>query len=136
MKKMMTVMVAAVLILAGCSGGSDDATATPSTSLKVTSTTVDPDLETQDAYEACQGWISDRLKSPATAIFPDLDDPKVRATEGEFYRLSTPTPTFKFESYVDSENGFGALIRTGWSCEVFRYGAGWNDVSVEFNEDF
>lgn len=62
--------------------------------------------------DACHGAVKDRLKSPATAQFG-----------GEFRREST-TP--ELTGYVDSQNGFGALVRSTWVCTGTATDVGWS----------
>lgn len=53
---------------------------------------------------AAQSDVSNYLKSPATAVFPDvLGDDWTVARDSDFFYVS---------SYVDSQNGFGATLRT------------------------
>ena len=61
------------------------------------------------AYAACVTAVTDRLKAPATAEFAGIDDVEV-TKDGGNYTIS---------GAVDSENGFGALIRSSWMCDVF-----------------
>lgn len=61
----------------------------------------------RDVIRACQGWAKERLKAPATAEFPD----GATASEG-------PPDTWAVRGEVDSENSFGALIRSGYRCTV------------------
>lgn len=63
-------------------------------------------LET--AYDRCQEEVTDRLKAPGTARFPDLEDVDSRVTTREI----------SIDGYVDAENGFGALLRLTWSCQI------------------
>jgi hypothetical protein len=56
---------------------------------------------------ACQEQVRARLKSPATAQFPPF--PEVRGNEQGLAMVI---------SHVDSQNSFGALLRTQWICEV------------------
>jgi hypothetical protein len=58
-----------------------------------------------------QQFVRDRLKAPSTAEFPIAMD------DDDQYRKINDS-TFKVESYVDSENGFGAKIRTNYSCMI------------------
>jgi hypothetical protein len=53
----------------------------------------------------CEGFIADRLRAPATAEFPA---PETRKAGREYTVVGA----------VDSENGFGAMIRTGYVCTV------------------
>lgn len=60
-----------------------------------------------EARSVCEGWVEDRLKSPATADFSGVS---TRAVGGQY----------EVAGQVDAENGFGATVRTAWTCAV-RY---------------
>ena len=60
------------------------------------------------AQAVCEEFVKDRLKSPATADFSDEE------------RLQMSETVFVVTGSVDSENGFGALIRNNFTCRV-RY---------------
>ena len=64
-----------------------------------------------DAYIDAQAIIEKTLKAPSTAKFPSSSHATVEhyATDG-----------FKISSYVDSQNGFGAMIRSEWTV-LFEY---------------
>lgn len=66
------------------------------------------EADNSDAFHACEQFITNRLKSPKTAEFPWSGDAKIIRTGNNF----------KVRSYVDSQNGFGALIRTYFVCTV------------------
>lgn len=57
-----------------------------------------------DARVACQNFIEERLVSPATAEFAG--------------RPERVGDVWLWRTEVDSENGFGALVRTRWECAV------------------
>lgn len=63
------------------------------------------------AYNYAKDFIKDRLKSPSTAEFPGTFEKKnhVRDLGNGQYQIS---------SWVDSQNGFGAKIRSRWSCKI------------------
>ena len=65
------------------------------------------------AFVICQHFVKDRLKSPATAVFP-------LSTDTQTDHLSTVQ--FRNHAYVDSQNGFGANIRTHYTCTVSSTG--------------
>jgi hypothetical protein len=70
------------------------------------------DKPTEDgAFGACRGFVSDRLRAPATAKFRDLTSDGASAD-------STAENQFSVRASVDAENGFGALIRSSYRCEV------------------
>jgi hypothetical protein len=61
--------------------------------------------------KACEAWVSDQLSAPATASFSneqwfDGDNPEVFGD-------------------VDSENGFGAMLRTHFVCSMQRQDGTW-----------
>lgn len=68
------------------------------------------------AFDVCTQFVKDRLRAPATASFRNYfeDDGEVVVTGG-------PT-VFTVRSSVDSENGFGAKIRSNFVCEVRHTG--------------
>jgi hypothetical protein len=61
-----------------------------------------------DAHLICQQFVKDRLRSPSTAKFADLNDVKAFKEAGHFTVLG----------YGDSQNGFGAQVRTRYTCSV------------------
>jgi len=61
----------------------------------------------------CKQFVTDRLKAPATAVFPSSID-----TQTE--KLSAVQ--FRNHAYVDSQNGFGANIRMQYTCTVTNTG--------------
>lgn len=65
------------------------------------------DLEVQRAGAkiACQDMVRDRLKSPASAQFSGV----VASGAG---------PLFTVRGKVDSQNSFGAMLRSSFSCQL------------------
>lgn len=67
---------------------------------------------TTEAFVMSQSFVSQKLRAPATASYPWITDDAVSVTptggECEFIVLA----------YVDSQNGFGALIRSKYSIRV------------------
>lgn len=61
------------------------------------------------AYAMCQDWVKGRLQSPGSADFPFGDVTKTEDLGHGAYRI---------RSYVDSQNGFGALVRTKYDCST------------------
>ena len=119
MKRTALVLSAAGLLgLAACGGGEEVAEGSPAPTAAPTSSSFVPptDEEKQEtALAACQEDVRDRLKSPGSAVFPAFEDVQ--------FELSTPT-TVEVESYVDSQNSFGALLRSEWQCTARVYGDG------------
>lgn len=72
-----------------------------------------------EAYIISQHYVKARLVSPATADFPFACD----------YNQQNDT-TFIIKSYVDSQNGFGAVIRTNYVTTLVYKGGkegNWHD---------
>ncbi|MCX2679116.1 hypothetical protein OOZ15_04110 [Galbibacter sp. EGI 63066] len=73
------------------------------------------------AYNYAEDFVKKRLKSPSTAKFPGLYEKSKHVTPlgGREYKIN---------SWVDSQNGFGAMIRSNFSCKIIFEG---NSVRVE-----
>jgi hypothetical protein len=52
---------------------------------------------------ACEGWVKERLKAPATAEFADSN-------------VTSASGVYTVRGAVDSQNSFGALIRSRFTC--------------------
>lgn len=77
-----------------------------------------------DAALICEQFVENQLKAPSTAKFQNSYDAKVSVSNGEY------TVT----SYVDSQNGFGAMIRTTYVCTVTYLGSDkWHLVDLSTN---
>lgn len=68
---------------------------------------------------SAQSDVSNYLKSPATSVFPDV--------LGDDWTVVRDSDYFYVKSYVDSQNGFGATLRTNFIC---RYT--WDGVDYTF----
>ncbi len=68
-----------------------------------------------EAYVMAQGFVKAMLKSPKTADFPFLDYSHRNLGDGKWI----------IQSYVDSQNGFGAMIRTQYQVEMQFNGGDW-----------
>lgn len=79
--------------------------------------------EPDRAIDACEGYVSDGLKAPSTAEFGEAS---VRKEAGGDVYAVTGT--------VDSQNGFGAMIRNRYECRVAPVGDGFFLRTVTFNE--
>ena len=74
------------------------------------------DIKT-DAYLTAQKVITERLKSPSSAQYPNYESGFVQRTGDNTYRVT---------AYVDSQNGFGAMLRSQWTVQIKRDGEdGW-----------
>lgn len=68
------------------------------------------------AWTMAKEFVSRDLKAPATARFPRFTEATIDDLGGGQFRV---------RAYVDSENGFGALIRTDFTCKL-QYAGGDN----------
>lgn len=68
---------------------------------------------------SAQSDVSNYLKSPSTAVYPDVS--------GDDWTVVRDSDYFYVKSYVDSQNGFGAMLRTTFIC---RYT--WDGVDYTF----
>lgn len=81
------------------------------------------------AYIQCREFVKNRLKLPGSADFPYL----------EYGATEISSKHFVVQSYVDSQNEFGAKIRSNFYCEVLWNGASdsdqrnWNLISLVIN---
>ncbi|MDK8593559.1 hypothetical protein [Corynebacterium accolens] len=64
-----------------------------------------------EAIDDCQNRITKKLTSPASANFADKDELDIQKKEnnGEYWQI---------RGYVDSDNKFGASLRSSWYCTV------------------
>ena len=63
------------------------------------------------AYTYAEDEVKKRLKSPRTAQFPGTSE---RVTHIKYISGDT----YFIDSFVDSQNGFGALVRTHFYCKI------------------
>jgi hypothetical protein len=69
------------------------------------------------AVEACHQFVRPRLKAPATADFARYSSASVASTP--YYEGGEVTLTrYAVRSYVDSENSFGADMRSSFTCTL------------------
>lgn len=64
------------------------------------------------AYNYSQDRVKELLKAPASAKFPDFENRFVEMVGDDY----------KVQAYVDAQNGFGAMIRTSFTCNVHLMG--------------
>lgn len=73
------------------------------------------ELSAIELYVQAQGFVRQGLKAPSTAKFP-LEPVSVGTDGNGLYQV---------ESYVDSQNGFGAMIRSDWMLNMRPVGDKW-----------
>lgn len=62
-----------------------------------------------DAYVMAKQFVEDRLKAPSTAEFASIHKSTITQTSPMVWTV---------KSYVDSQNGFGAMIRTKYTISM------------------
>jgi len=65
-------------------------------------------------YKATMPYVKEKLKSPSSAEFPSFWTYKDHVSYLSEFRV------YIIQSYVDSQNSFGAMIRTEWKA-MFQY---------------
>lgn len=85
---------------------------------------VDP--EKLIAYTMMENYVKGNLKAPTTAKFPPPSEKQkhIQKIAGTLYEI---------HSWVDSQNGFGALVRTPFSGKIKKNISGnWELVDLQF----
>ena len=68
------------------------------------------DWTASEARDKCHEWVADKLKSPSTAEFEDDSEyTSEKESDGTVWRI---------REYVDSQNDFGGVVRSEWSCSL------------------
>ncbi len=79
------------------------------------------------AYLLAEDYVKQSLKAPRTAQFP-------RSSEYINHIRYLGAGRYEINSWVDSQNSFGALIRTDFTCIMVDEGATWFCEGVTFDE--
>jgi hypothetical protein len=66
-------------------------------------------LSDDEIKYAAHQYVLPQLKAPSTAKFPSLNSAKISKNDDGTYIVS---------SYVDSQNEFGAMVRTNWAVKL------------------
>ncbi len=85
---------------------------------------VNIDNQIDGAWVYMQSFVEDRLKSPKSADFPFAGARGV---------TSLGQGRYKVQSYVDSQNSFGANIRTNFEGVIVRGDGSWQLEYLNFN---
>lgn len=82
------------------------------------------------AYLMCRKFVEDRLKAPSTVKFADDISSEVTTKMGPGH--------YVVQSHLDAQNGFGAMVRGEYRCEVATADRGRNwrllDLSINTRE--
>ena len=80
------------------------------------------------AYNLAADVVRETLRSPSTASFPGSLEKKSHVTK----RTLSYGTEYKVQSWVDSQNGFGAIVRTKWTVYVVHDDIGWRVSAMDF----
>jgi hypothetical protein len=95
--------------------------------------------EANDAKDRCTRYVTEKLKSPSTAKFvevramkTDLTDSDVSFMKSEFpaFEASGVTAVYSVFGSLDSQNVYGAMIRSNYECRAIYQSGGFSDASV------
>lgn len=87
-------------------------------------------VDAERAWRYCQDAVRARLKAPSTARFGGRE-----SVDGMVVKGRDGTVAYQVVSYVDAQNNFGAMIRTGFECVVRKLPSGrWEVRAVDFRE--
>lgn len=78
------------------------------------------------AYIQAETFIKKKLKSPSTAEFPGVFEKKDHI-------VSMGGSKYKISSWVDSQNSYGAMMRTNFSCVIEFEGNKVSCTELAFN---
>jgi hypothetical protein len=82
------------------------------------------DLRERAFYTVTQDVILPRLKSPSTAKFSRFDESSVTEIPGGY----------QVAGWVDSQNGFGAMLRSSFRCKLMVDGTRWEAAEVNLSQ--
>lgn len=68
--------------------------------------------EERAVYQAAQSFVLDILKTPSTAEFQEFNRAEMIVDTDE------EKVTYYISAYVDSQNGFGAMLRNDWEVSM------------------
>jgi len=78
----------------------------------------DPETDEYTAIAACERSVEAQLRAPATAEFSN--QVASRGADG----------SYEVRGNVDSENGFGAMLRSSWTCSATPTTDGYRGLAV------
>lgn len=72
-------------------------------------------------YDICIEKVPPLLKAPATAVFSTFEDTYIKQKIKTYPNDGIIRATWTVEGHVDSQNSYGALLRTEFSCKFKQY---------------
>ncbi len=109
---LLVILFSLFVIIASCSIGGDDEPK--------------PEHDAAGASVMAEQFVKDQLKAPSTAKFQPFLQQQIEDLGDGRYTI---------RAWVDSQNGFGAMIRTNYICTVKYIGNDkWQCENLEFEE--
>lgn len=117
-------MLAAVPVALAVGCGSSAGSSSTSTSDGGTAVFKDSKSNQDSAYEACKHFVGEQLKSPASASYPNFF-----TNTADLHIAYNGAGSYTVSSQVDSDNSFGAKLRTLFTCTTSTADGGnnWSD---------
>ena len=72
-------------------------------------------------YQHCVGNISEKLKAPRTAIFSTKEETRIFFDKKTYPNDGVLRGKWSVEGFVDSQNSFGTMIRTRFTCKYEQW---------------
>ena len=72
-------------------------------------------------YETCVNSVKSRLKSPATATFSSFKKTLINQKISSYPNDGVTRAKWYVAGYVDSQNGFGATVRSDFECQFAQW---------------
>lgn len=79
------------------------------------------DTERAYVYQHCVSNISDKLKAPRTAIFSTKEETRIFFDKKTYPNDGVLRGKWLVEGFVDSQNSFGAMIRSRFTCKYDQW---------------
>lgn len=116
-----TVVFLFILVPMFCDG--DSSTNTP--------TKNPPEYYKPGAFMVAETFVKRELKSPGSAKFPTSSSERRNSV-----KVLSDGVSYKIDSWVDSQNSFGALKRVYFTCTIKRYGRSdeWELIDIKLLE--
>lgn len=76
---------------------------------------------TSYVYQTCISQIQTRLKAPSTAIFSSITDTKIEKKLDTYVDDGVTRGKWLVSGYVDSQNSFGAQLRSNFNCKFSQW---------------
>lgn len=113
--KLAGVVIAAIIVLAGCDAGE------------------------MAAYSEAKDRVTSMLRSPSTAEWPTRAERQEHTwslgTDGDSTLEVLGGERYRISSWVDAQNGFGGTARAYWVADATRYGNDWSVIIHHFGNE-